>query len=73
MKSMLTSEAIYPLTALAPPKGIMMAIMKIEQAYLWVVAHKVFRGNVRKNVMRFAVLKPWVGLAFWTSRNLQEL
>jgi hypothetical protein len=38
-----TSQAIYPFTALPPPKGIMKAILKLERAFLWTASDKVFR------------------------------
>jgi hypothetical protein len=36
IKSVTTSQAIYDLAALAPPKGIMKAILVLERAFGWI-------------------------------------
>jgi hypothetical protein len=47
IKSVTTSQAIYPLTALSPPLSIMKAMLKLECAFLWAASDKVFGGKCR--------------------------
>jgi hypothetical protein len=35
LKSVTTSQAIYPLIVLSTPLGIMKAMLKLERAFLW--------------------------------------
>ena len=47
IKSVTTSQAIYTLTSLAPPKSIMTAIRKLERAFLWAASDKVTGGKCK--------------------------
>ena len=47
IKSVTTSQAIYPLTVLAPPKNIMKAFINIERAFLWAASDKVSGGKCK--------------------------
>jgi hypothetical protein len=49
VKSVITSQAIYPLTVLPMPKGILKAMMKLEHAFVWEASDKVSGGNAKSN------------------------
>jgi hypothetical protein len=47
VKSVITSQAIYPLTVLPMPKGILKAMTKLEHAFVWAASNKVFGGKCK--------------------------
>jgi hypothetical protein len=47
IKSVTTSQAIYPLIALSPPLSIMKAMLKLEHAFLWAASDKVFGAKCK--------------------------
>jgi hypothetical protein len=47
VKSVIASQAIYPLTVLPLPKGIFKAILKVEHAYIWAASDKVSGGKCK--------------------------
>ncbi|KAM0826790.1 hypothetical protein ACQ4PT_068642 [Festuca glaucescens] len=47
IKSVTTSQTIYPLTALSPPLSIMKAMLKLERAFLWAALDKVSGGKCK--------------------------
>jgi hypothetical protein len=62
VKSVLTSHAIYHITLLSVPLGIMEAIQKLERAFFWTEIEKVW-GRQRKVIWKL-VCRPFerVGL-----------
>ena len=49
VKSVTTSQALYPLTALAPPKSIFKAMIKVVRAFVWAASDKVSGGKCKVN------------------------
>jgi hypothetical protein len=47
VKSVITSQAIYPLTVLPLPKGILKAMTKLERAFVWAASDKVSGGKCK--------------------------
>jgi hypothetical protein len=47
IKSVITSQVIYPLTVLLVPKGILKAMTKLECAFVWAASDKVSRGKCK--------------------------
>jgi hypothetical protein len=47
VKSVIASQAIYPLTVLPLPKGILKSIFKVERAYIWAASDKVSGGKCK--------------------------
>jgi hypothetical protein len=43
----IASQAIYPLSVLPIPKGILKAIFKLERAFLWAASDKVSGGKCK--------------------------
>jgi hypothetical protein len=62
IKSMTTSQEIYPLTALSRPLSIMKAMLKLERGFPLAILDKVSNGKCKVK---------WEGLVFWILRNLQ--
>jgi hypothetical protein len=44
VKSVITSQAIYPLTVLPMPKEILKVMTKLERAFVWAASDKVSGG-----------------------------
>jgi hypothetical protein len=47
VKSVIASQAIYPLTVLPVPKGILKTMLKLERAFLWAASDKVSGGKCK--------------------------
>jgi hypothetical protein len=47
VKSVITSQDIYPLTVLPLPKGILKAMTELERAFVWAASGKVSGGNAK--------------------------
>jgi hypothetical protein len=47
VKSIITSQAIYPLIVLPLPKGILKAMTKLERVFVWAASNKVSGGNAK--------------------------
>jgi hypothetical protein len=65
IRSVIVSIALYPLTVLPNPKGILEAINKLERAFLWATSDKVSGGKCKvkwdivckpKNMGRLGIL-----------------
>jgi hypothetical protein len=47
VKSVVTSQAIYPLTVLPVPRDILKAMTKLERAFVWAASDKVSKGKCK--------------------------
>jgi hypothetical protein len=47
VKSIITSQTIYPLNVLPIPRGILKDMSKLEHAFIWVASDKVSDGKCK--------------------------
>jgi hypothetical protein len=57
---------------LAPPKGILKAMLKLERTFLWVASDKVSSGKFKVKWDVVCHPRIWAALEIWTLRNLRE-
>jgi hypothetical protein len=66
VKSVITSQAIYPLTILSMPKEILKAMTKLEHAFVWAASDEVSRGKCKVKWEVVCYPKNMGALVSWT-------